>query len=216
MVRSYLNKINKQLADSGCTGGYDWPMYAAAFKELLADLKKVYRGTPECKIEKWSREGIYWFLNQSEQTTLMHHYKQLVAKLYFDANELSLVKTSLGPIVYHCNYCSSTASLRQFKAPDTRVGRQAYICDGGCDAHVGFHKGDRMPLGMLADASLRRYRQSNLQLLRSYEETNKISRKAAYELVAAEMKMTLHQVKIARLDFQQNVELEKVLLKLNR
>lgn len=216
MVRFYLNQISKQLADSGCTGGCDWPMYAAAFKALLADLKKAYRSTSECKIENWSREGIYRFLNQNEQTNLMHHYKQLVAKLYFDANELSPVKTNLGPIVYHCNYCSSTASLRQFSAPDTRASRLAYICDGGCDAHVGFHKGDRMPLGTLADAPLRRYRQSNLQLLKSYEETNKISRKAAYELVAAEMKMALHQVKIARLDYRQSVELEKVLLKLAR
>lgn len=216
IVDTWLKQIKKQLVYSGHSQKYDWEMYQLAFSALLQDVKRAYKGTQHKKILNWKREDLLAFLNSGSNTTLLSQYKLLVANLYYDSQENAPVNTRLGPITFYCDYCSSTASFKKFDTLNRRHGSYGYICDGGCDASVGFHEGDKMPLGSLANSDLRLYRQKNFVLLLQYEKRAKLGRKAAYKNIATAMGLEYYQAKITRLSLQDSAKFEQCIFQLLR
>lgn len=216
LVDIWLKQVKKQLVYSGHSQKYDWEMYEVAFKALLQDIKRAYKGTPRNKIINWKREDLKAFIKTECDKSLLSQYKLLVANLYFDSQKNEPVKTQLGPIIFYCSYCGFTASLKKFDTLNRRFGCYGYICDGGCDASVGFHEGDKMPLGTLAKADLRRYREKNFALLLQYEAKCNLDRKAAYKKVAAAMGLGCYQAKVTRLSSEQSAEFETCVQELTK
>lgn len=190
-----LKLIQQQLNESGCTSDYDWHMYTHAFQLVLKKIKKQHKGTPKCKIANWTKEEVLRFLEEGSDKSLLSHYQSIVVNLYFDSKIEPKTKTSLGPVTLRCSYCDSTASIQ--------TKNKVYVCDEGCDAQVTYHKGDLMPMGSLADPSLRRQRQAANIEIKAYVERSGYTLREAYARLAAEMKIQDHEVKIARLNATQ-------------
>lgn len=190
-----LNLMQAQLKASGCKSDYDWPMYTYAFQTVLKKIKTRYKGTPKCKIINWSREDVLRFLEEGSDRCLLSHYQTIAVNLYFDSKIEPKPKTSLGPVIIKCTYCNSTASLH--------LNDNVYACDKGCDARVGYHKGDLMPLGILANEKLRKLRQVAFYEIETYAKNSGYTLKEAFLRIAEQMKIQYHEVKIARLNAQQ-------------
>ncbi len=99
-----------------------------------------------------------------------------------------------------CPYCSRQA---EFVDSDVVYGKKGlgyyYLCRP-CGAWVGVHKGDNMPLGMLADEETRMWRKkAHIEFDKLWREEG-ISRKEAYRRVSAAMGRPSHLCHIGMLN----------------
>jgi ssDNA-binding Zn-finger/Zn-ribbon topoisomerase 1 len=88
-----------------------------------------------------------------------------------------------------CPYCDGLTQLRDnIIIYKTKSYGMAYVCENypDCDAYVGCHPGSSKPLGTLADAELRRWRNKTHAELDPLWKgpLRKMSRNKAYELGA--------------------------------
>ncbi|RUO63953.1 Protein of unknown function [Pseudidiomarina planktonica] len=202
-VKRWLEEIRNQLHYSGCTKNYDWPMYLHGFKDVLRDLRTSFKGTKQSKITGWSREGLLLKLEPKIGESLLDQYRFLAVKLYFDSQSPRPIKTTLGPLRYTCHYCSGSASFRKLDGSSGNSGRCGYVCDNFCDARVGFHTGDKLPLGCLANEELRKLRIKCKCEVDIYAHYSGLGLYKAFEELAKLMKLHTTEVKVARLGVNQ-------------
>ena len=101
-----------------------------------------------------------------------------------------------------CPYCGAQAFLR----PATVVrehaapGKMIYVCARypACDAYVSAHRDNRLPMGTLADRSLRgRRRQAHIALNRLWEQ-GFMTRKEAYRWLQIQLGLPESEAHIGR------------------
>lgn len=210
-----LTPIKKQLTWSCYDARYDWSAYEFSFRALCLELKKDFKGTVKNKLKGWNESELLEYFNRSNGD-LFGFYKKVVLQLYFDSINQRSQKTLLGPIVYFCPYCDCTASYQKFDKLNRRLGEYGYICDGDCDASVGFHIGDKMPLGILANKPLRALRSRCKKALYDYCFQFNSNETKAYHKMASLMNMNYNRVKISRLNYNEcEIFLKKIKLEIN-
>ncbi|OEE59661.1 zinc-finger-containing protein [Vibrio splendidus] len=103
-----------------------------------------------------------------------------------------------------CPYCQSFAYLKDSTPIYGESRGLKYICSNfasGCDAYVGIHKGDHIPLGRPADKKLRKKRRKCHQEFDFLMKQNpSLSKTEAYELVAQLMGIPVDDCHIALFD----------------
>lgn len=111
-----------------------------------------------------------------------------------------------------CPYCGDQAILR-----DSAIiyGGRSYgliwLCSNypTCDAYCGVHKGTDKPLGRLANAELRLWRNRAHEVFDQLWKSNRYSRKKAYAIAADIMGMPVGETHIALMDIQDCKDLIK-------
>ncbi|MTJ02669.1 zinc-finger-containing protein [Idiomarina piscisalsi] len=202
-VHDMLARIQEQLHYSGCISDYDWGMYQYAFRSVLELLKSKFRGTSKCRISGWTKQELLSLIQPHGRNSLLNLYQTLVINLYYDSFVTPPVKTQLGPKNFYCCYCNATASFQKFDKLNRRQGNYGYICDGLCDASVSYHEGDKMPMGTLADEPLRKLRDRAKKAVDAFAIKSGLGLTDAYGLMAERMGLSMVDIPIARLDFEQ-------------
>lgn len=90
-----------------------------------------------------------------------------------------------------CPYCSSKAHLRPASVVHKQAapGEEVYVCARfpACDAYVSAHRDSHLPMGTLADKSLRKKRrQAHIALNRLWEQ-GLMTRKEAYRWLQVQL-----------------------------
>lgn len=105
--------------------------------------------------------------------------------------------------VVRCPYCYNKASLVTGREiyPHTKNLNHKFIwlCKK-CDARVGCHGNTRKPLGTLANAELRRHRQSCHKAIDWVWKTGKLNRNEVYRRLAKRLQIQLKFCHIALFD----------------
>ena len=90
-----------------------------------------------------------------------------------------------------CPYCGSPAFLRPASVvhEHTTPGEKVYVCARypACDAYVSAHRDSQMPMGTLADKSLRRKRRQAHTALNQLWEQGFMTRKEAYRWLQVQL-----------------------------
>lgn len=90
-----------------------------------------------------------------------------------------------------CSYCGSKAHLRPASVVHKQAapGEEVYVCARfpACDAYVSAHRDSHLPMGTLADKSLRqKRRQAHIALNRLWEQ-GLMTRKEAYRWLQVQL-----------------------------
>ena len=107
-------------------------------------------------------------------------------------------------IYMQCPYCGGMAHLK----PSEQVYQgndfgMIYLCDNypqACDAYVGVHQGDYLPLGQLSNAELRSLRRSVHRLIDPLWQEKAYSRNVVYGFLADMMDLPLLECHVAMFD----------------
>jgi len=88
----------------------------------------------------------------------------------------------------HCPYCGKSAVLRSddYVYGDRGVGKHLYVCSHypNCDAYVGVYENTMEPMGMLADARLRRAgRRARIALLLAHAAWMRIEAHRSFDAI---------------------------------
>jgi len=112
------------------------------------------------------------------------------------------LKVSFQPIHFNCNYCNSKMKIK------TLYNRDSYCCSNStCNARVGVHKVDFMPLGTPANNALRMHRKTcHLAFDRIWKE-ELLDRAAAYRAVGLITNWTRNQCHIGKLENKKQCDL---------
>lgn len=103
-----------------------------------------------------------------------------------------------------CPYCHGLAHLK----PSSTVYHgndfgMIYLCDNypeACDAYVGVHQGDYLPLGQLSNSELRSLRRSVHRLIDPLWQERAYSRNVVYGFLAEMMELPLLECHVAMFD----------------
>lgn len=100
-----------------------------------------------------------------------------------------------------CPYCGSKALLRPASLVrcGAQPGEEVYACARypACDAYVAAHRGSRLPMGSLADKTLRLKRREAHWALNSLWECGYMSKKEAYRWLQLQMGLPESEAHIA-------------------
>ena len=101
-----------------------------------------------------------------------------------------------------CPYCGSQALLRPASVVHERTapGEKVYVCARypACDAYVSVHRESLLPMGTLADKSLRqKRRQAHIALNRLWEQ-GLMTRKEAYRWLQVQLGLPENEAHIGR------------------
>lgn len=102
-----------------------------------------------------------------------------------------------------CPYCSGSADLEDSIKIYKKSYGMCYLCENypKCDSYVGVHKGSNIPLGTLADSSLRKLRnQTHLLFDEMWINKPKNYRNSAYKWLAEKLNLTSEVCHIAMFD----------------
>lgn len=101
-----------------------------------------------------------------------------------------------------CPYCGAQASLRPASVvrPHSAPGEEVYVCARypACDAYVSAHRESRLPMGTLADRSLRQQRRQAHIALNQLWERGLMTRKEAYRWLQVQLGLPEAEAHIAR------------------
>lgn len=103
----------------------------------------------------------------------------------------------------YCDYCGTLAEFVDSKVVYGRSYGMMYLCPK-CKAYVGVHKGTDIPLGRLADAELRKWKN---EAHRAFDPLWQIGpfrkkRNAAYEWLAEQMNLPVEETHIGMFDIE--------------
>lgn len=99
-----------------------------------------------------------------------------------------------------CPYCGKPAKLvDSIEIYKTRSYGKAYLCKE-CDAYVGCHKGTDRPLGRLANAELRMWKQRAHAAFDILWQTKEFDRKSAYAWLADKLDIPIESCHIGMFD----------------
>lgn len=103
----------------------------------------------------------------------------------------------------YCDYCGTPAEFVDSKVIYGRSYGMMYLCPN-CRAYVGVHKGTDKPLGRLADAELRKWKNEAHKAFDPLWQTGPFKRRrnAAYEWLAQQMKLPVEQTHIGMFDVE--------------
>ena len=109
---------------------------------------------------------------------------------------------SMKRINIKCPYCGSQALLRPASVVHERTvpGEEVYVCARfpACDAYVSAHRNSHLPMGTLADKSLRqKRRQAHIALNRLWEQ-GFMTRKEAYRWLQVQLSLPESEAHIGR------------------
>lgn len=101
----------------------------------------------------------------------------------------------------YCPYCGNQAEYIDSEAIYGRSYGMVYLCRP-CDAYVGVHKGTDKPLGRLANAKLRRWKQAAHAAFDPLWQTGPYrgKRNKAYRWLAEQMGLPVKETHIGMLD----------------
>ena len=101
-----------------------------------------------------------------------------------------------------CPYCGSKASLVDSSVVYARSYGKLWLCDGHpkCDARVGCHRSTGMPLGTLANASLRDARKKAHAMLDPFWKRAWVDRQMLYGQLAIALDISTEECHIAMFD----------------
>lgn len=114
-------------------------------------------------------------------------------------------KSSVSKGVYmHCAYCNGQAHLKHSsEVYEDRDFGVIYLCDNypeACDAYVGVHQGDYLPLGQLSNTELRGLRRSVHRLIDPLWRERVYSRNVVYGFLAQAMDIPILECHVAMFD----------------
>ena len=102
-----------------------------------------------------------------------------------------------------CDYCSRDAKLVGAEKIYTHrrdlINKLFWSCEP-CEAYVGCHPGTKNPLGRLANAELRRAKQSVHRVLDPLWKSKKMTRRDAYALLANGLNIALQNCHVGMFD----------------
>lgn len=102
-----------------------------------------------------------------------------------------------------CPYCSAKAVLRPantvYGISERSSGKHLYVCANWpkCDAYVSAHRGDRRPMGRLANGDLRHKRILTHRAMEDYRKLTRMDKWALYIWLQGKMNMDEKQIHIA-------------------
>lgn len=102
-----------------------------------------------------------------------------------------------------CPYCNRLAEY--VDSSEVYGGRSygmIYLCRS-CNAYVGCHRGTSKPLGRLANAELRRWKNAAHNAFDPLWKSGQFSRDSAYKLLATRMGLPREQTHIGMFDVEQ-------------
>lgn len=101
-----------------------------------------------------------------------------------------------------CPYCGAQASLRPASVVRSHAapGEEVYVCARypACDAYVSAHRESRLPMGTLADRSLRQQRRQAHIALNQLWKQGLMTRKEAYRWLQVQLGLPEAEAHIAR------------------
>lgn len=101
-----------------------------------------------------------------------------------------------------CPYCGAQAFLRPASVVRSHAapGEEVYVCARypACDAYVSAHRESRLPMGTLADRSLRQQRRQAHIALNQLWEQGLMTRKEAYRWLQVQLGLPEAEAHIAR------------------
>lgn len=101
-----------------------------------------------------------------------------------------------------CPYCGSRTLLRPASVVGrlASLGEEVYVCARypACDAYVAAHRGSHLPMGTLADRSLRWKRRQGHIALNQLWEQGLMTRKEAYRWLQVQLGLPEAEAHIAR------------------
>lgn len=101
-----------------------------------------------------------------------------------------------------CPYCGSQAFLRLASVVHERTapGEEVYVCARypACDAYVSTHHSSHLPMGTLADKSLRQKRRQAHIALNQLSERGLMTRKEAYRWLQVQLGLPESEAHIGR------------------
>lgn len=128
-----------------------------------------------------------------------------VAKFFDDWRNGQKSRPCTG-VYMQCPYCGGEAHLKHsslvYEGQDFGM---IYLCDSypeACDAYVGVHQGDYLPLGQLSNTQLRSLRRSVHRLIDPLWRDKAYSRNVVYGFLADNMDLPLLQCHVAMFDDQ--------------
>jgi hypothetical protein len=103
-----------------------------------------------------------------------------------------------------CPYCNGRAHLKHSsEVYEDRDFGMLYLCDNypqACDAYVGVHQGDYLPLGQLSNTQLRGLRRSVHRLIDPLWRERAYSRNVVYGFLAQVMDLPILECHVAMFD----------------
>lgn len=103
-----------------------------------------------------------------------------------------------------CPYCNGQAHLKHSsEVYEDRDFGMLYLCDNypqACDAYVGVHQGDYLPLGQLSNTQLRGLRRSVHRLIDPLWRERAYSRNVVYGFLAQVMDLPILECHVAMFD----------------
>lgn len=108
---------------------------------------------------------------------------------YISATAISRVRDAL-PKPTECRYCQGTVVLvNNREIYGTSVGNWPFVyrCQGQCEAYVGVHADTDIPLGILADAELRKIKVCAKQSFHTMMYSRRLKRTDAYNWLAEQL-----------------------------
>lgn len=102
-----------------------------------------------------------------------------------------------------CPYCNAKAVLRPantvYGISERSTGRHLYVCTNWpkCDAYVSAHRGNRSPMGRLANGDLRHKRILAHRAMEEYRRLTRMDKWALYIWLQGKLNMSEHQIHVA-------------------
>lgn len=102
-----------------------------------------------------------------------------------------------------CDYCGTPAMFVDSKVIYGKSYGMVYLCPN-CNAYVGVHKGTDKPLGRLADANLRKWKNAAHKAFDPLWQKGPFrgQRNAAYSWLAEQMKLPVEKTHIGMFDVE--------------
>lgn len=102
-----------------------------------------------------------------------------------------------------CDYCGTPAMFVDSKVIYGKSYGMIYLCPN-CNAYVGVHKGTDKPLGRLADANLRKWKNAAHKAFDPLWQKGPFlgQRNAAYSWLAEQMKLPVEKTHIGMFDVE--------------
>ncbi len=123
---------------------------------------------------------------------------------FFDDWRNGLKSSPSTGVYMACPYCNGRAHLKHSSAVyEDRDFGMLYLCDNypqACDAYVGVHQGDYLPLGQLSNTQLRGLRRSVHRLIDPLWRERAYSRNVVYGFLAQVMDLPILECHVAMFD----------------
>lgn len=111
-----------------------------------------------------------------------------------------------------CPYCGSDTKFIDSKEIYGKSYGMVWACINypKCDAYVGVHKGTDKPLGRLANAELRKYKNKAHAIFDPIWQDRKMSRKEAYAWLASQLGLPVNETHIGMFDVDMCIKVIEV------